>query len=163
MQSMMHAKYPKQLKLTTHNLNRLLSWAAHVFAYDLAYEPEGWPWRPVSHIKYCALTFVCLQKSQKYLLLDYLYFCKVSKISSLRLFVFLIFAKFLKLFSLRLHSLLSTRGSRHFRRYQTRNQIVSPALALFFSSTYSLSLFLSTSSSYSVILPFCDGCNIKMN
>ena len=60
MQSMMHAKYPKQLKLTTHNLNRLLSWAAHVFAYDLAYEPEGWPWRPVSHIKYCLLSFVCL-------------------------------------------------------------------------------------------------------
>ena len=58
MQSMMHAKYPKQLKLTTHNLNRLLSWAAHVFAYDLAYEPEGWPWRPVSHIKYCLLSFV---------------------------------------------------------------------------------------------------------
>ena len=62
---MMHAKYPKQLKLTTHYPNRLLSWAAHVFAYDLAYEPEGWPWRPVSHIKYCLLSFVCLQSSQK--------------------------------------------------------------------------------------------------
>ena len=61
---------PKRLKHTTHNLNRLLSWAAHVFAYDLAFEPEGWPWRPVSHIKYCLLSFVCLQSSQKYLLLD---------------------------------------------------------------------------------------------
>ena len=34
--------------------------AAHVFAYDLAFEPEGWPWRPVSHIKYCLLSIVCL-------------------------------------------------------------------------------------------------------
>ena len=31
---------------------RFLSWAIHVFAYDLAYEPDGWPWRPVRHIKY---------------------------------------------------------------------------------------------------------------
>ena len=29
---------------------RFLSWAFHVFAYDLAYEPDGWPWRPVRHI-----------------------------------------------------------------------------------------------------------------
>ena len=31
---------------------RFLSWAIHVFAYDLAYEPDGWPWRPVRSIKY---------------------------------------------------------------------------------------------------------------
>ena len=33
---------------------RFLSWAFHIFAYDLAYEPDGWPWRPVSvrHIKH---------------------------------------------------------------------------------------------------------------
>ena len=29
---------------------RFLSWAFHVFAYDLAYEPDGWPWRQVRHI-----------------------------------------------------------------------------------------------------------------
>ena len=162
---MMLPKHPKRLKLITRNLNRLLSWAAHVFAYDLAYEPEDWPWRPVSHIKCCLLSFVCLQSSQNIFsqIMCVHTFAKFSKISTLRLFVFFIFAKFLKLFSLRLHSLLSTRGSRPFRRYQTQNQIVSPALALFFFSTYSLSLFLSTFSSYSVILPFCDGCNMKMN
>ena len=27
---------------------RFLSWALHIFAFDLAYEPEGWPWKPVS-------------------------------------------------------------------------------------------------------------------
>jgi len=29
---------------------RLLSWAAHVFAYDLAFEPEDWPWRPIAFL-----------------------------------------------------------------------------------------------------------------
>jgi len=39
---------------------RFLSWAIHVFAYDLAYEPDGWPWRPieffVEHIQELALS-----------------------------------------------------------------------------------------------------------
>jgi len=39
---------------------RFLSWATHVFAYDLAYEPDGWPWRPieffVEHIQELALS-----------------------------------------------------------------------------------------------------------
>jgi hypothetical protein len=24
-----------------------LNWALHIFTYDLAYEPSGWPWTPV--------------------------------------------------------------------------------------------------------------------
>ena len=27
--------------------SRFLSWALHIFAFDLAYEPEGWPWKQV--------------------------------------------------------------------------------------------------------------------
>ena len=29
-------------------LSRFLTWAFHIFFYDIAYEPEGWPWKPVS-------------------------------------------------------------------------------------------------------------------
>ena len=28
--------------------SRFLTWAFHIFFYDIAYEPEGWPWKPVS-------------------------------------------------------------------------------------------------------------------
>ena len=30
---------------------RFLTWAFHVFFYDIAYEPEGWPWTPVRQEK----------------------------------------------------------------------------------------------------------------
>ena len=33
---------------TSDPIARFLSWALHIFAFDLAYEPEGWPWKPVS-------------------------------------------------------------------------------------------------------------------
>ena len=29
-------------------ISRFLTWAFHIFFYDIAYEPEGWPWKPVS-------------------------------------------------------------------------------------------------------------------
>lgn len=29
---------------------RFLSWALHIFAFDLAYEPEGWPWKPIKSV-----------------------------------------------------------------------------------------------------------------
>ena len=31
-------------------LYRFLTWAFHIFFYDIAYEPEGWPWKPVVHL-----------------------------------------------------------------------------------------------------------------
>ena len=34
---------------------RFLSWALHIFAFDLAYEPEGWPWKPVSFGQLCKM------------------------------------------------------------------------------------------------------------
>ena len=33
---------------------RFLTWAFHIFLYDIAYEPEGWPWKPVY---FCILYF----------------------------------------------------------------------------------------------------------
>ena len=40
---------------------RFLSWAIHVFAYDLAFEPEGWPWRPVRYIQFRSILTLIIQ------------------------------------------------------------------------------------------------------
>ena len=38
-------------KFNSTFLVRFLSWALHIFAFDLAYEPEGWPWKPVNKLQ----------------------------------------------------------------------------------------------------------------
>jgi len=32
------------------NQCRFLTWAFHIFFYDIAYEPEGWPWKPIKTV-----------------------------------------------------------------------------------------------------------------